>query len=93
MVVQEKNLEEMAGLVALGTQLGVDTVYFHQLANWGTFSDEEYERRAVHRPSHRDTASLVATLRDTVFDNALVYLDDLTHVREAALAGGRSAAV
>ena len=40
----------MPDFLRLAQRIGADEVYFSQLVNWGTFSVEEYARRAVHLP-------------------------------------------
>jgi len=43
---------EMPDFVSLGKLLGFDTVYFSQLVNWGTYSEEEFRNRAIYLPAH-----------------------------------------
>jgi hypothetical protein len=86
MVVQQNNFHEMSEFVRLGQRFKVDTVYFHQLVNWGTFSDEEYQARAIHQPSHAQHAELVALLQDPVFSDPVVYLSNLTSIRQVGVA-------
>jgi MoaA/NifB/PqqE/SkfB family radical SAM enzyme len=86
MVVQENNFQEMPGFVRLGQRLGFDAVYFGQLVNWGTFSDEEFRRRAVHLPGHPRHHEFVRLLQDPVFEGPIVDLGNLTAARRS---GGR----
>lgn len=51
MVVQANNLDEMHGLADLAASLSA-SCYFSQLVNWGTYSREDFRRRAVHLPEH-----------------------------------------
>ncbi|GAB4565897.1 MAG: hypothetical protein Tsb0017_26310 [Geothermobacteraceae bacterium] len=51
MVVQENNVDEMIGLAELARKLNA-RCYFSRLVNWGTFSTEDYRRRAIHLPAH-----------------------------------------
>lgn len=81
MVVQENNFREMKDFVRLGKRMGVDTVYFHKLVNWGTFDDAEYKRRAIHFEAHPLHRELVGTLQDPIFDDPIVYLGNLTETR------------
>ncbi len=61
-VVQENNLAEMEAFVTLAE--GSDAaVYFSQLVNWGTFSREEFARRAVQVPEHPRHGELLAILK------------------------------
>src|SRR5206468_11023436 len=81
MVVQDNNFREMPDFVRLGQRLSFDVVYFSQLVNWGTFSDEEFRRRAVHRPGHPRYREFVALLQDRLFDVPIVDLGNLTSTR------------
>jgi hypothetical protein len=83
MVVQENNFREMPDFVRLGQRLGFDAVYFGQLVNWGTFSDEEFRRRAVHLPGHPRHREFVRLLQDPIFDGPIVDLGNLTDVRRS----------
>lgn len=51
-VVQANNWREMESFVNLAEGWGADKIKFSQLVNWGTFSPEEYNLRAVHLSSH-----------------------------------------
>jgi len=82
MVVQQNNYAEMPEFVHLGQRFGVDTIYFAQLVNWGTFSDEEYRQRAVHVPSHPEHRRFREHLRNPVFDEPQVSLGNLTDLRQ-----------
>jgi hypothetical protein len=74
----------MPGFVRLGQRFGCDEMYFSQLVNWGTFTAEEFARRAVHLPAHPQHARFVDLLQDTIFDAPGVDLGNLTHVRHSA---------
>jgi len=83
MVVQDNNFREMPEFVRLGQRLSFDAVYFSQLVNWGTFSDEEFRRRAVHRPEHPHYWEFVTLLQDPLFEAPIVDLGNLTSTRRA----------
>jgi MoaA/NifB/PqqE/SkfB family radical SAM enzyme len=78
MVVQENNFMEMPDFVRLGKRFGFDTVYFSQLVNWGTFSEEEFRNRAIHLLTHPRNSEFVDLLKDEIFDESLVNLGNLT---------------
>jgi MoaA/NifB/PqqE/SkfB family radical SAM enzyme len=84
MVVQENNFNEMADFINLGKRLNVDTVYFQQLTNWGTFSDKEFAARAVHLPTHPKHRQAVALLQNNIFDDPLVHLGNLSPLRNGS---------
>lgn len=77
MVVQDNNLEEMPAFIELGRRFGVDTVYFHQLVNWGTFTNEEYQRCAVHLPAHPRYRELLRMLESPAFRDPIVFAGNL----------------
>ncbi len=81
MVVQDNNFEEMADFVELGHRFGVDSIYFSQLANWGTFDDREYRKRAVHLPDHDRHADLLAMLDHPSLHRPDVTLGNLSYLR------------
>jgi hypothetical protein len=83
MVVQRNNFQEMAEFVRLGQQFNVDSIYFSQLANWGTFGREDYRERAIHLPTHADHALFLERLKDPILSEPKVDLGNLTSIREA----------
>jgi len=87
MVVQENNFREMPDFVRLGKRFNFDLVYFGQLVNWGTFSDEEFTRRAIHFPTHPRYREFVNLLQDEIFNQPGVYLGNLSSIKDLALAG------
>ena len=76
-VVQENNFREMPAFVGLAKRLHFDLVLFNRLLNWGTFSTGEYQRRAVHLPTHERHRELLDLLRDQPFDDPIVHLGNL----------------
>ncbi len=82
MVVQANNFREMPDFVRLGHRFGADTIYFSQLVNWGTFSEEEFHRRAVHLPTHPLHFEFAQLLKDKVFKHPHVVLGNLTEIKE-----------
>lgn len=83
MVVQENNFLEMPDFVRLGQRFGVDQVYFSQLVNWGTFSDGEFAQRAIHFPAHPRYKDFAKLLQDSIFDEPIVDLGNLTRIRNS----------
>jgi MoaA/NifB/PqqE/SkfB family radical SAM enzyme len=61
MVVQANNFREMPAFAAIGQKLGF-SVYFGRLVNWGTFTREEFQTRAVHQPGHPEHALFLEIL-------------------------------
>lgn len=85
MVVQQNNFREMIEFVRLGKRFNVDTVFFSQLVNWGTYSDEEFRRRAIHLPAHPEHKQFLEQIRAPVFDDQIANFGNLTSIREKNL--------
>ncbi|MBN2644786.1 MAG: SPASM domain-containing protein [Desulfuromonadaceae bacterium] len=62
-VVQHNNFREMPGFVALANRFGA-RCYFSPLINWGSWSQEAYQQRAVHRPQHAEHGELLELLHE-----------------------------
>lgn len=77
MVIQENNFMEMPDFVHLGKRFCFDTVYFSKLVDWGTFTKEEFKKRAIHLPTHARHSELVNLLKDKLFKEPLVCLGNL----------------
>ena len=80
MTVQLNNFEEMPEFVELGRRNACDRVTFHQMVNWGTFDDEEYAARAVHRTEHPRHSDFLAMLHSAPLKDPLVNLSNLTEL-------------
>lgn len=78
MVVQENNFREMPDFVRLGRRLHFDTVYFSQLVNYGTYTEEEFRNRAVHFLTHPRHPEFIDILKDEIFKEPMVQLGNLT---------------
>ena len=62
-VMQRDNFREAEALVGLAKRWYADFIRFLALANWGTFSDEEYCRENVFDPKNEEYAEASALLR------------------------------
>ncbi|HEY7509159.1 MAG TPA: SPASM domain-containing protein [Vicinamibacteria bacterium] len=90
-VVQRDNYREMLEFIALGKQLGCDSVRFHELFDFGTYPPGEFQRLNVLDPEHPEHPELLDTLRDRAFDDPIVNLANLTATRRRALAAAPGA--
>ena len=79
-VVQRNNYREMEAFYELGRRVNCDKVCFKQIVNWGTFTPDEYTRRAVQFPAHPDHTAFLEVLRAPVWKarGGTVSLHDLT---------------
>lgn len=71
---------EMPDFVDLGKRFNVDTVYFSQLVNWGTYSEEEYRSRAIHLPNHPRHPEFLELLNMEILRESTVYLGNLAEL-------------
>lgn len=80
MIVQKENFEEMPEFVKLGEKLNVDYVVFSEIQNWGTFSTEEYEDKAVHLESNTFYPKFCTILKDPIFSHKIVNLGNIINL-------------
>jgi len=81
MVVQENNFLEMPDFVLLGKRFNVDITTFSQIVNWGTFTAQEFNKRAIHFPTHPRHSEFVDLLKNEIFDDPIAVLGNLTALR------------
>lgn len=82
--VQQENYREMGDLLDLADEVGANTVYFGRITNWGTFSQPEYEAKAVFVPGHPEYDVFVEATRDPRLRDAKVWPSDLDEFFKAA---------
>jgi wyosine [tRNA(Phe)-imidazoG37] synthetase (radical SAM superfamily) len=80
-VVQAVNWREMPAFIAMAKALGVDTVHFSCLQNWGTWSPEAFAAQAVHLPIHPEHEAFRDLLDDPVFADPWLSLGDVAQYR------------
>ena len=68
----------MQEFILLGRRFGFDLVAFARIMNWGTFSDEEYQRRAVHLKSHPSHQEFREILQGEIFQEPIAYAGNLS---------------
>lgn len=71
-VVQQNNWRQMKDFVAFAEYLGADRVGFTRLTNWRTYTQLEYNWRAVHLSGHQEHQEFKAYLHDPVFRKPFV---------------------
>jgi len=75
--VQQDNFREMGDAVDLAKQVGATGIYFARITNWGTFSEQEFTRKAVFMSSHPEYADFVEAMQDERLADPMVLLGDL----------------
>jgi hypothetical protein len=86
--VQTENFHEMGLACDLAEQLGVSSLYFGKLTNWGTFTAQDYADKAVFTPGHPRHAEFLRAMADPRLRSPRVMLGNLTEYlpQETAIA-------
>jgi MoaA/NifB/PqqE/SkfB family radical SAM enzyme len=85
-VVQATNFEEMAKFVQLGQSLSVSTVQFARISLWPRAMDEaRFSTSQVWSPAHPWHSTLLDVLRDPIFDDPIVRMNDVRDLRLSTL--------
>jgi acetyltransferase-like isoleucine patch superfamily enzyme/MoaA/NifB/PqqE/SkfB family radical SAM enzyme len=77
-VVQEENFLEMGEAVDLALAVGASSIHFARVTNWGTFSIDAYQGKAVFLSSHPRHAQFLEAMSDPRLRHPVVRLGDLT---------------
>jgi len=75
--VQQQNFREMPEFIALGDELGVDTVWFQRLVNYGTYDEATFARLNVASSAHPEHAELLEILRQPAMQRPTVQMNML----------------
>jgi organic radical activating enzyme len=84
--VQVENFHEMGLAAELAERLKVNSIYFGQLTNWGTFTPAEFARKTVFVASHPQHQEFLAAMADPRLRSPRVNLGNLTEFLPPALA-------
>jgi len=76
-VVQESNYKEMPAFVKMGLNLGVDNIYFMRIANWDTFTEEEFRDHCIWDKEHPEHDDFKELLKDSSFNHPNVNLGNV----------------
>jgi wyosine [tRNA(Phe)-imidazoG37] synthetase (radical SAM superfamily) len=76
-VVQRENFREMLEFVALGEQIGADTLWFQRLVNYGAYDEATYADINVCSPLHPDHEELLEILRNPRLRRPSINMDML----------------
>lgn len=87
--VQQENYREMGDAVDLAHRVGATGIYFARITNWGTFSPEDYRRKAIFVPGHPEYDSFVEAMRDPRLRDPIVLLGDLEDFAAPKQTAGR----
>lgn len=63
-VVQEENLAEVPGFIRLAREWKADYVWFQKMANYGSFSAEEFRSKDISNPHHPRFPEFLAIFQD-----------------------------
>jgi tetratricopeptide (TPR) repeat protein len=71
-VVQEENYREIPEFVELGTRLGVDSIWFQRLTNYGAYAEGAFAKADVTSPAHPKHPELLDILRSPVMSHPAI---------------------
>jgi MoaA/NifB/PqqE/SkfB family radical SAM enzyme len=71
-VVQEENYREIPEFVELGTRLGVVSIWFQRLTNYGAYSEGAFAKADVTSPAHPKHPELLDILRSPVMSHPAI---------------------
>lgn len=77
-IVQRDNFHEMGAAVDLALSVGATSLHFARLTNWGTYSDQDYEARAITLAQHPRHDEFLRALKDPRMRHPIVSLGDLS---------------
>lgn len=73
-VVQRENYLEMEKFIEWGLELGVDKVFFTKVLNWGTYTEEEFQKVTMMTQLDEPNKELYDILKKSIFQNPVVDL-------------------
>jgi wyosine [tRNA(Phe)-imidazoG37] synthetase (radical SAM superfamily) len=76
-VVQEENYREIPEFVELGTRLGVDSIWFQQVTNYGAYAEGAFAQADVASPAHPKHRELLDILRSPFMNHPAIVMDML----------------
>jgi wyosine [tRNA(Phe)-imidazoG37] synthetase (radical SAM superfamily) len=76
-VVQEENYQEIPEFVELGMRLGVDSIWFQRVTNYGAYAEAAFAQADVTSRSHPKHAELLNILRRPIMRHPAVDMEML----------------
>ncbi len=80
-VVQQNNYHEMKRFAEICFDNNCTVIQFKQLVNRGTYTEDDYKMRAIQFPEHSEHIEFLEVLKDPVFNDKRVFLNDLSHLK------------
>jgi MoaA/NifB/PqqE/SkfB family radical SAM enzyme len=85
-VVQEENYREIHEFVELGTRLGVDSIWFQRLTNYGAYTEGAFAEADVTSPEHPKHAELLDILRSPLMSHPAIDMEMLMPILPEVIA-------
>jgi wyosine [tRNA(Phe)-imidazoG37] synthetase (radical SAM superfamily) len=76
-VVQEENYLEIPEFVELGNRLGIDSIWFQRLTNYGAYAEGAFAKADVTSPAHPKHRELLDILRNPVMSHPTIDIEML----------------
>ena len=71
----------MVQFINIGKKFKVDSCYFSLVADWGTWSIDEYKSHAIWKTDHPEFNEFIETLKNPIFNDPIVDLGNLTEYK------------
>ena len=86
-VVQASNYKEMITFsnMVLDRFSNAQGINFKLVADWGTWSKQDYEQQAIWKTTHPEYEQFLEVLRDPIFDHPKMLLGNVSAYREKAI--------
>lgn len=86
-VVQASNYKEMITFsnMVLNRFSNAQGINFKLVADWGTWSKQDYEQQAIWKTTHPEYEQFLEVLRDPIFDHPKMLLGNVSAYREKAI--------
>ena len=80
-VVQQLNYKEMPDFVEIAKKFNADGAYFSLIADWGTFTKEEYDFSCIWKKDHPEFEEFLEVLRNPILNNPIVDMGNVTEYK------------
>ncbi len=77
-VVQDHNFRDMVDFVEMAEAYGNVKIHFQRVINWGTYSEEEFKKRAIYSSDHPDHKEFLEILLKPIFKKDFVDMGNLS---------------
>jgi len=85
LIVQRDNYRGIPEFVRLGQRVGADACNLSLIADWGTWTVDQFAARAIWRTDHPEFEQFLDVMRDPALDAPIVFFGNTRPYRDGAL--------